>query len=68
MNDAEQLRQILELADLGREAKARNLQIGIIAVPAEFAQAVMETLVASGIKAILNFAQARLKVHKDVRV
>lgn len=59
---------VLSLADLGREAKARNLQIGIIAVPAEFAQAVMETLVASGIKAILNFAPARLKVHKDVRV
>jgi len=59
---------VLPLSDLGREAKARNLQIGIIAVPAEFAQAVMETLVASGIKAILNFAPARLKVHKDVRV
>jgi len=59
---------VLSLSDLGREAKARNLQIGIIAVPAEFAQAVMETLVASGIKAILNFAPARLKVHKDVRV
>lgn len=59
---------ILSLSDLSREAKARNLQIGIIAVPAEFAQTVMETLVASGIKAILNFAPSRLKVSKDVRL
>ena len=59
---------ILGLSDLPREAGGRNLQIGIIAVPAESAQTVMETLVASGIKAILNFAPSRLKVVKDVRV
>ena len=59
---------VLPLSDLGREAKARNLQIGIIAVPAESAQTVMDALVASGIKAILNFAPSRLKVVKDVRL
>jgi redox-sensing transcriptional repressor len=59
---------VLPLSELGREAKARNLQIGIIAVPAESAQTVMDALVASGIKAILNFAPSRLKVSKDVRL
>ena len=59
---------VLPLSDLGREAKARNLQIGIIAVPAESAQQVMDAVVASGIKAILNFAPSRLKVVKDVRL
>ena len=59
---------VLPLSDLGREAKARNLQIGIIAVPAESAQQVMDAMVASGIKAILNFAPSRLKVVKDVRL
>jgi redox-sensing transcriptional repressor len=59
---------VLALNDLPREAKARNLQIGIIAVPAESAQAVLEALVASGIRAILNFAPSRLKVQRDVHL
>lgn len=59
---------ILPLRDLSREAKAKNLQIGIVAVPAEAAQVVADRLVASGIKAILNFAPVRLKVAKDVRL
>ena len=59
---------ILPLRELAQEAKGRNLQIGIVAVPAEAAQAVADRLVAAGIKAILNFAPARLKVPKDVRL
>lgn len=59
---------ILPLRDLSREVKAKNLQIGIVAVPAEAAQVVADRLVASGIKAILNFAPVRLKVAKDVRL
>jgi redox-sensing transcriptional repressor len=58
---------ILPLRDLPREAKARNLQLAIVAVPAESAQPVTETLVAAGIKAILNFAPGRLRAPKDVR-
>src|SRR5947209_4990521 len=53
--------------DLGREVKARGIQIAIVAVPAEAAQSVADQLVAAGIKAILNFAPARIKVPKDVR-
>ena len=60
--------QILPLRELGQEAKARNLQIGIVAVPAEAAQAVADRLVAAGVKAILNFAPTRLKIPKDVRL
>jgi redox-sensing transcriptional repressor len=58
---------ILPLRDLPREAKARNIQLAIVAVPAESAQPVTETLVAAGIKAILNFAPGRLRAPKDVR-
>src|SRR5216117_2912997 len=47
---------ILPLRDLPRETKARNLQLAIVAVPAESAQSVIEKLAVSGIKAILNFA------------
>jgi len=59
---------ILPLRELVHEAKGRSLQIGIVAVPAEAAQTVADQLVAAGIKAILNFAPARLKVPKDVRL
>lgn len=60
--------QVLSLKELAQEAKGRNLQIGIVAVPAEAAQVVAERLVAAGVKAILNFAPTRLKVPKDVRL
>jgi redox-sensing transcriptional repressor len=59
---------IQPLRDLPREAKARNLQIAIVAVPAESAQPVTEELAASGIKAILNFAPGRIKAGRDVRL
>jgi redox-sensing transcriptional repressor len=59
---------IMPMRDLPREVKARNLQIAIVAVPAESAQSVTEKLVAAGIKAILNFAPSRIKAVKDVRL
>jgi len=59
---------ILPMMDLAREVKARSLQIAIVAVPAESAQAVTDKLVAVGIKGILNFAPSRIKVGKDVRL
>ncbi len=54
--------------DLAREVKTRGIQIAIVAVPAESAQAVTDQLVAAGIRAILNFAPARLKVPREVRL
>jgi redox-sensing transcriptional repressor len=55
------------MRELARETKGRNLQIAIVAVPAESAQPVTEKLVAAGIKAILNFAPGRIRAPKDVR-
>src|SRR5438552_10030519 len=59
---------IFSSRDLGREVKARGIQIAIVAVPIEAAQSVADQLVAAGIKAILNFAPARIKVPRDVRL
>ena len=59
---------IIPSRELGREARTRGVQIAIVAVPAESAQAVADHLVAAGIKAILNFAPARIKVPRDVRL
>jgi redox-sensing transcriptional repressor len=59
---------ILPTTDLAREVKARNLQIAIVAVPAEAAQGVTDKLVAAGVRGILNFAPSRIKTGKDVRL
>ena len=47
--------------DLPRVVAESNAEIGILAVPAEAAQENYEALVAAGIKAVLNFAPARVK-------
>ena len=59
---------ILGTRDLERELRARGIQIGVVAVPAEGAQTVVDLLVAGGVKAILNFAPARLRVRREVRL
>ncbi len=59
---------IITSRDMGRELKARGVQIAILAVPAESAQAVTDQLVAAGIRGVLNFAPARLKTPRDVRL
>ena len=59
---------IFKSRDLGREVRARGIQIAIIAVPPEAAQAVTDQLVEAGIKAILNFAPSRLRAPRDTRL
>jgi len=59
---------IVSTSDLAREVKARTIQIAVVAVPADAAQSVTDQLVAAGIKAVLNFAPARLRVPKDARL
>ncbi len=59
---------VLPARELGREVKARGIQIGIVAVPAESAQAVTDQLAAAGIKAILNFAPVRIRAPRDIRL
>lgn len=59
---------ILPLEELPRVVKAAGIQIGVIAVPAESAQLVADRLVAAGVRAILNFAPARVKVPREVRL
>lgn len=45
-----------------------NVQLGVISVPADYAQAVADTLVKAGIKGILNFAPTSLNVPESVPV
>jgi redox-sensing transcriptional repressor len=59
---------IVSTRDLEREVRGRAIQIAVLAVPAEAAQTVTDQLVTAGIKAVLNFAPARLRVPKDARL
>lgn len=54
-----------QFRDLAQEIKAI---IGIITVPAEYAQSVADLMVAWGVKAIWNFTPARIKVPGDIVV
>ncbi len=56
---------VQRLADMNQHMRA---DLGIIAVPAEAAQQVADRLIEAGIRAILNFAPARLEVPPDVAV
>lgn len=59
---------IYPMSRLETFCKHYDVRIGIIAVPRESAQAVCDSLVACGIRAIWNFAPVRLKVPEHVVV
>src|SRR5262245_21047371 len=59
---------IFSTRDLAREIQARRVQMAIVAVPAEAAQSVADQLVVARIKAVLNFAPARIRLPRDVRL
>ena len=48
--------------NMKRIVAERNIQIGIIAVPAAFAQGVADELVAAGVRGIWNFAPIKMQV------
>ena len=59
---------IQPMADLAKIVRRTHCVIGIIATPAQSAQAVADELVAAGITGILNFAPAVLSVPAGVEV
>ena len=48
--------------------KAKNIQIAMIAVPAEYAQDVADKIIEAGVRAILNYAPINLNVPDGVHV
>jgi redox-sensing transcriptional repressor len=57
-----------KFADLPGIVKREGVEIGIIAVPGEAAQAVYEALVDAGVCAVLNFAPVQIRVREGVKV
>lgn len=56
---------IKNFADIVKKAK---IDVAVIAVPAEYAQAVLERITEAGIKAVMNFAPIPLKVSGGVKL
>ncbi len=56
------------LSDVERLVEEHGIELALITVPAAAAQDVVDSLVAAGIKAILNFAPRSLTAPKDVKV
>ena len=59
---------IHDIQDLKKIAKRDAIRIAVIAVPAAAAQSVVNAVVASGIKAVLNFSPGQLDVPADVKL
>lgn len=53
---------------LERIAKTRNIHIGVITVPAPFAQEIADQLIRVGVKGIWNFAPIKMKVPPFVHI
>lgn len=59
---------ISDVADLQNYCESNKVTIGIIAVPKADAQAVCDSLINGGVKAIWNFAPIILKTNDDINV
>ena len=59
---------IHDLKDLRRVVRREHIDIAVIAVPADAAQAVLDQIVAAGVKAVLNFSPGTLKVPPGVKL
>lgn len=59
-------RTILDDAQMDRVLAEDRIEIAIVAVPGEAAQDVVDRIVRTGVKAILNFAPVRLRVPEGV--
>jgi redox-sensing transcriptional repressor len=57
---------ILADEEMDRAVRREAIDMAILAVPAESAQAVVDRLVRAGVRGILNFAPVRLRVPADV--
>ena len=60
--------EIRDPSHLDADLRGAPADIGIVAVPAEYAQDVVDTLVRGGVRAILNYTPARVQVPADVEL
>lgn len=59
-------KNVISMMKMENYISTNNVKIAVLTVPSQFAQEVSDELVASGIKAIWNFAPVNLNLPKDV--
>jgi redox-sensing transcriptional repressor len=59
---------IYNTRDFRKVAKRESIGIAVVAVPGPAAQQVLNTVVAAGVRAILNFSPGAVKVPRDVKL
>ncbi|MEX1023111.1 MAG: redox-sensing transcriptional repressor Rex [Dehalococcoidia bacterium] len=59
---------VRDVAQLEDDLKSQSIDIGIVAVPGEVAQDVVDTLVHAGVRAILNYTPTRVQVTPEVEL
>lgn len=60
--------EVLPVEGLEQIIEERNIQIGVLAVPAGEAQSVADRMVAAGVHGIWNFAPVRIRVPESVQL
>ena len=60
--------EIFPFDQLAEKVREMNIEMMIIAVPAEVAQVVVDACIAAGIRAMLNFAPTKIFVPQNVRL
>lgn len=60
--------EIFDIKNFAEAVKKDNIDVAVIAVPARFAQSVLEQITEAGIKAVMNFAPTPLRVEGDVKL
>jgi len=60
--------EIFDIKSFAETVKKDNIDVAVIAVPAEFAQRVLEQIAKAGIKAVMNFAPTPLKIEGDIKL
>lgn len=59
---------IQDTSELAKTVKEQDIRIGVIAVPPQVSQEIVDTLTCCGVKAILNFATASITVPEGVKL
>lgn len=60
--------KVRDISELEADLRQAPVDIGIVAVPGEVAQDVVDTLVAAGVAAILNYTPTRVQVGRNVEL
>jgi redox-sensing transcriptional repressor len=61
-------KEVMDLTELPRVVREQAIKVAIVAVPSSAAQKVTDTLIESGIKAILNYAPINISVPAEIQV